>query len=231
MSNPVTNHRTWFRDNRLLWGLILVVLFSILRFTETTSWKNLFGSPGFQETIPFALFLLFWFVILSIGLIVAGIVWLTKTSWRELGWKREGLFKSIGLGLAGFILIYINVIIWAMLAGNTKQPTFFVPSITRFLLVLFFGFGLAAWVEENLFRGYLQPLLANRMNIWFAIIVQAAIFSAAHIGYSKHLTDFGFTFVTGLILGLLRFRESSLVAPFIAHGLFWMMGAFMIVAP
>jgi membrane protease YdiL (CAAX protease family) len=33
----------------------------------------------------------------------------------------------------------------------------------------------------------------------------------------------------GLILGWLRGRESSLVAPFLAHGLFWMMGAFMVI--
>jgi len=230
MTNQIADHRAWFKGNRLLWGFILVVVFSLLRFIETTSWQNLFGSPDFQETAPFALFLLIWFLIMSVGLIVVGIVWLTKTSWRALGWKREGLFKSIVLGLVGFVLIYINVIVWAMLAGNTEQPEFFMPSITRFLLVAFFGFGLAAWVEENLFRGYLQPLLADRMNIWLAIIVQAAIFSAAHLGYSKHLSDFGFTFVTGLILGSLRFRESSLVAPFVAHGLFWTMGAFMLVS-
>ena len=228
--DQITDQRTWFRNNRLLWGLILVVIFLFLRFLETTSWCTWFGSLDFPETVPFALFLFIWFLIMSIGFITVGIVWLTKTSWRELGWKREGLFKSIVLGLAGFVLIYINVIVWAVLAGNTEQPAFFIPSITRFLLVLFFGFGLAAWVEENLFRGYLQPLLADRMNIWLAIIVQAIIFSAAHLGYSKHLSDFGFTFVTGLILGLLRFRESSLVAPFVAHGLFWMMGAFMLIS-
>ena len=90
-------------------------------------------------------------------------------------------------------------------------------------------FCLSAWVEENLYRGYLQPLLAREMSIWLAIVVQAAIFSVAHFGYSSHLLDFGSVFVTGLILGWLRGRESSLVAPFVAHGLFWMMGAFMVI--
>jgi membrane protease YdiL (CAAX protease family) len=231
MATKTKDYRMWFQSNRLLWGFILVVAFSLMRFVETITWRQWFGSLDFQESLPFALFLLLWFVLISVGLIVGGIVWLTKTSWQELGWKRKGLLKSIGLGLIGFILLYINVIVWAMLKGNTEQPEMFAPSLTRLLLVMFFAFGLPAWVEENLYRGYLQPLLAGKMSIWLAIIVQAVIFSVAHLGYSSHLLDFGSAFVTGLILGWLRGRESSLVAPFIAHGLFWMMGAFMVISP
>ena len=231
MTTKTKDYQIWFQSNRLLWGLILVVAFSLMRFVETVSWRRWFGSLDFQESLPFALFLLLWFVLISVGLIVGGIVWLTKTSWQELGWKRNSLLKSIGLGLIGFILLYINIIVWAMLTGNTKQPEMFTPSPTRLLLVIFFAFGLPAWVEENLYRGYLQPLLAGKMSIWLAIIVQAIIFSVAHLGYSSHLLDFGSAFVTGLILGWLRGRESSLVAPFIAHGLFWMMGAFMVISP
>jgi membrane protease YdiL (CAAX protease family) len=83
-------------------------------------------------------------------------------------------------------------------------------------------------VEENLYRGYLQPLLVGRTNLWLAIVIQAAVFSLAHIGYLSNPFDFGSAFVAGLILGWLRKRESSLIAPFVAHGLFWMMGAFML---
>lgn len=229
MATKTKDYRIWFPNNRLLWGLILVVAFSLMRFVETISWRQWFGSLDFQESLLFALFLLLWFVLISVGLIVGGIVWLTNTSWQELGWTRKGLLKSIGLGLIGFILLYINVIVWAMLKGNTERPEMFTPSLTRLLLVMFFAFGLPAWVEENLYRGYLQPLLAGKMSIWLAIIVQAVIFSVAHLGYSSHLLDFGSAFVTGLILGWLRRRESSLIAPFIAHGLFWMMGAFMVI--
>jgi len=225
------NYSTWFQSNRLLWGLILVILFSLMRFVQTVTWRQAFGSLDLQESLPFFLFLLVWFALMSVGLIAGGIVWLTETSWRELGWKREGLLKSIGLGLAGFILLYINVIVWAMFAGNTSQPEMFTPSLSRLFLAAFFAFGLPAWVEENLFRGYLQPLLAGKMSLGWAVILQAAIFSAAHLGYSNHWLDFGSAFVTGLILGWLRGRESSLVAPYLAHGLFWMMGAFMVVSP
>ncbi|MCC6146450.1 MAG: CPBP family intramembrane metalloprotease [Anaerolineaceae bacterium] len=229
MTTESKNFRAWFQNNRLLWGGMLVVAFSLMRFIETAIWRQWFGSLDFQESPLFALFLLLWFVLMSMGLIAGGIVWLTKTSWQELGWVRKGVLKSIGLGVVGFILLYINIIVWAMLKGNTAQPEMFTPSPARLLLVMFFAFGLPAWVEENLYRGYLQPLLAEKMSVWPAVIVQAVIFSAAHLGYLSHPLDFGSAFVTGIILGLLRKRGTSLIAPFVAHGLFWMMGAFMVI--
>ena len=92
-----------------------------------------------------------------------------------------------------------------------KQPVWITPGFTRLLFVTFFAFGLVAWVEENLFRDYLQIQLADKMNIGLAIILQALIFSIAHLGYSRHILDFGSAFITGLFLGSLRGRESSLV--------------------
>ena len=217
----------WFQTHRLAWAFILVALFSLLRAIQTWQWRGQSASMDFVETLPFALFFALWFILLSVGLIGGGIVRLSKTSWQALGWTKQGLLKAIGLGILGFVLMYVNVVIWAMAGGEMDPPAMFVPSPTRLLLVLFFAFGLAAWVEENLFRGFLQPLLTQRMGLWLAIIVQAAVFSAAHLGFHTNLLDFGSTFVAGLILGLLRGRQSSLIAPFIAHGLSWAMMAFM----
>jgi len=219
--------RRWFEEHPLLWGLVLVVIFSLLRFIQTIAWRKWFYSLDFQVSPEFTLFLSVWFITLSIGLVIGGIVWLTRTSWRQLGWSQKGLLKAIGLGLLGFLLLSINVIIWSIAKGPTQQPQMTVPSLSRLLLVAFFAFGQPAWVEENLYRGYLQALLSQRMELWLAIVGQAAIFSLAHLGYLSNPIDFGQTFVAGLILGWLRGRHSNLVAPFVAHGLFWVMAAFM----
>ena len=219
--------QTWAQRHRLQWGFILVAVVALLRAAQTWMWRRAFGSPDFYENLPFASFLFLWCVLLAGVLIGGGLVWLTKTSWADLGWRRKGLLRTIGLGLAGFVLLYVNVIVWAMLKGTTAQPTMSAPGLVRFLLVACFAFGLPAWVEENLFRGYLQPLLAGRMRLGMAIVAQAAIFSAAHIGYYSHLFDFGMGFVAGLILGWLRRRNASLISPYVAHSLFWLMGAFM----
>jgi membrane protease YdiL (CAAX protease family) len=203
------------------------VIFSLLRFIQTVAWRKWFYSLDFQVSPQFTFFLSVWVIVLSVGLVIGGIVWLPRTSWRQLGWSRKGLLKAIGLGLLGLVLLSINVIVWSISKGSSQQPQFTVPKLSRFLLVAFFAFSQPAWVEENLFRGYLQPRLSHRMKLWLAIVVQAVIFSLAHLGYLSDPIDFGQTFVAGLILGWLRGRKSNLVAPFIAHGLFWVMAAFL----
>ena len=203
------------------------MIFSLLRFIQTVAWRKWFYSLDFQVSPQFTFFLSVWVIVLSVGLVIGGIVWLPRTSWRQLGWSRKGLLKAIGLGLLGLVLLSINVIVWSISKGSSQQPQFTVPKLSRFLLVAFFAFSQPAWVEENLFRGYLQPRLSHRMKLWLAIVVQAVIFSLAHLGYLSGPMDFGQTFVAGLILGWLRGRKSNLVAPFIAHGLFWVMAAFL----
>ncbi len=46
--------------------------FFLLRFVQTVLWRQWFGSLDFQESLPFALFLLFWFIVLSVGVIGRG---------------------------------------------------------------------------------------------------------------------------------------------------------------
>lgn len=67
MITKIKSYQVWVQSNRLVWGLVLIVAFSLLRFVQTTTWKLWFGSTDFQESITFALFLLFWFILISIG--------------------------------------------------------------------------------------------------------------------------------------------------------------------
>lgn len=216
----------WFQKHPLAWGLLLIIVLWLSRVILVLIFPQWFNPFDIYETLPFALLLLGWFALLSVALVGGGIVRLTGTSWRELGWRREGLMKAVGLGLLGFVLNFIALLPVMIVRGPTAQPEYVSPSIIRLLLVTFFAFGIPAWVEENLFRGFLQPLLAKRVTLWMAIVIQAALFSASHVGYASNLLQFGWLFVSGLIYGGLRGREGSLVAPYLAHGLGWMMIAF-----
>ena len=226
MNKQTRNYQEWAQKHPLVLGLALVATFCLLRAIQAFAWQKWFIKVEFYETTTFALFLLGSFALTSVGLIGGGIVWLTKTSWHDLGWRREGLTKALGMGLLGFVLLSVNAMVWPIIGGATEPPALITPSLVRLLMVAFFGFGIAAWVEENLFRGYLQPVLTKSMSLWMAIIIQALLFSAAHIGWFTRPVDFGKAFVAGLILGWLRGRDRSLVAPFLAHGLLWMMVAF-----
>lgn len=227
MDKTTIGFRGWVQRHRLEWGFILAVVLWLCRLSFVFLFPR-WHRPAFDfyETFPFALFLLGLFALLSMGLVGGGIVWLAQASWEELGWRRQGLVKATGLGILGFVLNAVALMPLVAIQGGADQPPDYItPSLARLLLVTFFAFGIAAWVEENLFRGYLQPLLAQRVNLWMAIAIQAVIFCAAHLGYAAG-ANLVWILATGLILGWLRGRGRNLLAPYLAHGLGWMMTVF-----
>jgi len=227
MDKETKGFRGWVQAHRIQWGFVLVVILWLIRLLSVLLFPQWHKPFDIYETFPFALFLLGWFALLSVGMIGGGIVWLTQTSWEELGWRRQGLVKAIGLGILGFILQTVGLMSLVLIQQGAGQPPAYAsPSLVRILLVTFFAFGIPAWIEENLFRGYLQPLIAQRLNLWVAIIIQAAIFCVAHLGYTTAPLNLVWLFISGLIFGWLRGRKRSLVAPYLAHALGWMMMVF-----
>ena len=226
IKRQITNCRELVQNHPIIWGLILIAIFSMLRALQAYTWRLWFGSIEFHETLLFALFLLGWIILVAVGLIGGGIFWLSQTSLEDLGWQRKGMSKTIIFGLIGCQLLSMNTIVWSFIGGTRELPELFLPSITRVLMVVIFGFALPAWVEEVLFRGYLQPLLVKSTKVWIAIVIQAVFFTIAHIGWFTSWTGFASAFVSGLILGWLRGRDRSLIVPFLAHGLLWTMIAF-----
>jgi len=72
---------------------------------------------------------------------------------------------------------------------------------------------LPALSEELVMRGLLLPSLAARTGAAPAVLLTAAIFALIHLDPIRLL----FTFVLGLLLGLLRLRTRSLWPPVIVH--------------
>ena len=72
--------------------------------------------------------------------------------------------------------------------------------------------------EEMLFRGWLQPALAQRLGAPAALLVGAAIFAAFHIpaGATSPMSLINLM-AGGLWFGLLTLRSGGLVAPLLAH--------------
>ncbi len=144
-----------------------------------------------------------------------------RASWKDLGWslshfKRE-LFFGVPMGFILFVFRRSDEIF-------AHGPTVHIP-LTDAVVIFLASFGIASWQEENIYRGYLQPKLEALGRKKAAIIIQAVLFSLAHIGYYGFDASPEFFLgllelaVVGLILGYYRQRFNSLVAPFIAHGL------------
>ena len=91
----------WFHKHPLAWGLLLIIFLWLSRVSLVLSFPQWFNPFDIYETLPFALLLLGWFALLSVALVGGGIVRLTGTSWRELGWRREGLMKAVDFRSAG----------------------------------------------------------------------------------------------------------------------------------
>jgi membrane protease YdiL (CAAX protease family) len=74
-------------------------------------------------------------------------------------------------------------------------------------------------VEEIFFRGILLPFLLQQMAVWKALVIQAALFSVAHIFIPSKSGEFSLLlfFIVGISLGLLFMRTRSLWAVIFAH--------------
>jgi len=225
--STLLNERTRIGWHPITLGLALVVALSVLRAGAAVAMRGLFGSIDFPATLPGALFLLAVFLVGSVGIVGGGLFGLAGVSWDRLGWRKERLLRHIGRGILAAIVIGIITMVGALVAVGflgLERPETAAAGPQQFSLVgglmtVFFGFFIASWQEENLFRGYLQPLLIERLGLWPGIIAQAALFSLAHLGWYPSWHFFVLAFAAGLILGWLRGRDGSLVAAFVAHGL------------
>jgi membrane protease YdiL (CAAX protease family) len=97
----------------------------------------------------------------------------------------------------------------------------FLPSypltswVTPLALVLFFSV-VPPFMEELLFRGYLQRRLLQRWHPAVAILVTSALFA----GYHGNLPQMIVAFTLGIWLGVIAWRTGSIWPTMICHG-FW----------
>jgi len=225
-SDMAQTERTRIGWHPITLGLVLVLGLGVIRAGGAVAMRRLWGEVDFEPSLRGALFLLVAFVLGSVGLIGGGLFGLAGVSWERLGWRRDRLGWEIVRGLLAVVVLGVITAVFAVVAGrflglkpppmDATQPMVTLVGIAMSVL---FGFFIASWMEENLFRGYLQPLFIDRWGLWPGICAQAALFSVAHIGWLPAWPHFILIFVTGIVLGWLRGRDGSLVAPFVAHGL------------
>ena len=82
---------------------------------------------------------------------------------------------------------------------------------------------IAPLVEEIVFRGMIFGWLRGRVPIVWAVLISAALFSLAHIGFLQ-LTLFLPVFSAGLLLAVLYNHARSLWPNVIVHGAFNLIG-------
>lgn len=177
----------------------------------------------------------------GLGLLAQEIVLAALTVWRmkRLGVSLSGLRLLIddarialsGLtGGAGLLLTnvfssHFSVLLFYMLLGQERLTSLLEReqgSVRRLLdpeigpvalgFMVFLAVGVAPFVEELFFRGYVYPVLkrhAGRHALWMS----ALLFASVHL----YLINFLPIFLIGVLLARLYERTGSLAAPIVAH--------------
>lgn len=227
-----------FTRDQITKGVTLSLCFVILRLINARLWDRWF-EMNYHLTPTFLIFLFISFMVISIGLVYFGFTrWVgvdLKSWWLKPG-RTSGdvrwavatlilgglLFLGVVLGLYFLNLIPPNLISTAQEDVPLDQTLAQIP--VDLLLGWFFGFAIAAFSEETIFRGFIMGLVSERVNPKVGNLIQAILFSISHFGMAP-LGSFGneifillFRFASGWIFGWLKQKRGTLLPSGIVHG-------------
>ena len=149
--------------------------------------------------------------ILVMALIGALVMRSTGLGLGERGGRALGLGLAVGLG--GFALTAA----FAWLAGALDNEAVRQAGSSALLAGTFLTL-LQVSAEEILLRGWVQPVLAERLPVWAAILIAAALFALLHIiGGARSPMSLLNLLLGGVVFGLLAARTGALLAPIAAH--------------
>lgn len=162
------------------------------------------------------------FSVYRVGLVgIVGLYLIGEVKPQQLGWTNDRPVLSLGLGaLCGLVAVGLTVAL-ALASGSDLHSvgsTVFGFTLEQRLLFLMVACD-AAFVEESLFRGYLQPALVQRLGFAGGLVATAAIFAVYHLNFRP--LGLLSKLVLGLAFGLMRGRDRPLWVSGIAHGMLW----------
>ena len=135
--------------------------------------------------------------------------------------EEGGISESSGKG----ILLYSAMATAAIAAGNFVVPAFFpsilLESYSKLAVLDAQMFGvLIAVSEEQFFRGFLTPYLANRFGLTFGAVTSGLMFGAYHFAvYRNSIEALAIVSLAGIILGYIALKTRRLSPCLLAHAL------------
>jgi membrane protease YdiL (CAAX protease family) len=144
---------------------------------------------------------------------------LGRVSFRQSGWHPVQP-RDVALGVVGLAACLALLLGTAQLFHISQHVVRSVSSFSLHQRAFFLLLGaFAAFSEETLFRGLLQPTLQRKLGRWGGLVLVAVIFALWHFRF-RPLPLINLTGL-GLVYGALRERTGSLWAPAITHALVW----------
>ncbi|MFD3221776.1 lysostaphin resistance A-like protein [Staphylococcus saprophyticus] len=163
--------------------------------------------------------ILFVLALTSLGL-TFGIIYLNKPLNKYLIWFGNNKVMSLVVGFIGAVIVLAPILMMSIGTpieerGGVVSPDLLVPLL---VLAIFGNF-----MEEVLFRGYLQGYFEKLSGPWRAVVLSGLLFATGHIFLAITVTDLGvaillFTLYEGFICAIVRMNH-GIIAATLTHGL------------
>ena len=143
-----------------------------------------------------------------------------------LGLARDGNLRGSLAGSLSYLLVLPGVLgiglLWPVAADflgfevGPQEVLTEIRGLSGFALgqAIFLAVFVGPFLEETIFRGFLQPLLVQNLRELGGIAVTSSLFAALHGGAA-----FGPLFALSMLLGYTQLRTQRLIAPWFVHGL------------
>ncbi len=136
--------------------------------------------------------------------------------------RRKSLSSYTGVSYCRFVSLFASVclgIALNFLASFFSSAQSAEESVVSTVLILCIIIG--PFVEEIMFRGVLLKMFASSVGVVFSVIITSLLFAFSH----GDIVQIAYTFVLGLILGIVRYKSTSLWSPLALHMSFNVTGA------
>jgi membrane protease YdiL (CAAX protease family) len=212
----------------LLTGTLLVGVTQVIDQGLQPAARNAVESfAGQAASYAAALAALAALVLLRRGLHLRDLGWRLPRSLGNLGWLPWLAIGIIGAAVALLAAEWLGSLATHLLPNspNTQCTAVRVEYGGYVAVAIPLVCLIAPLSEETIFRGFIYGWLRRRLPIIPAVVVSAAVFSAAHVVLVLALPLFG----VGVILALLYEYSDSLIPGAIVHGLFNLVGIIAIL--
>jgi len=137
--------------------------------------------------------------------------------WQAIRWNWPGM---AGVSLVGIGVLMLGLDLLGRFLPMPKSTPFdqFFAHRSDAYLTAVFAVTLGPLMEELFFRGFLYPIIARRMGIFWGIILTALPFGLIHfVQYGNSWGAVLIIFLVGVVLTAVRAKTNSVASSFLAH--------------
>lgn len=196
--------------------VLLIVIVAILGISELL--KTLLKDPNANyKTLTVVGIFIVQSLILMFPLLILSIHKEGKWKWRELGFSRGGIWKSLLPAFVGYlsyigisVIITAIVLFWGIKIPGYQLQTPIIPIFGESSVALLVAGAIvifvAPFIEEIFFRGFVLQGFVNDLGKYVGAIFTAILFAAFHLEFGSFIP----VMILGLILSVLFIRSKSI---------------------